>query len=129
MRDARNKRTNMNIIIRTKNCDLTPSFKEFIEEKIGSLDKYSVMFQDDADHDPTKETAKVEAIVEIGKSTLHHRKGDFYEAECRLSFPGKLLTANATSEDLKSSVIDVREGLQRQITDYKDKLIEQSRKA
>lgn len=119
----------MNIIIRTKNCELTPTFREFIEEKIGSLDKYSVMFQEDADHDPTKEKAKVEAVVEIGKSTLHHRKGDNYFAECRLAFPGNTFTVNADSEDLKSSIILVREGLQRQITDYKDKLIEQSRKA
>lgn len=119
----------MNIIIRTKNCELTPTFKEFIEEKIGSLDKYSAMFQEDADHDPTKEKAKVEAMVEIGKSTLHHRKGDFYEAECRLTFPRKAFTVNATSEDLKSSITAVREELQRQITDYKDKMIEQSRRA
>ncbi len=126
--DKLNKRTNMNIIIRTKDCELTPTFKEFIEEKIGSLEKYSVMFQEDVDHDPVKQKAKVEAIVEIGKSTLHHRKGDNYFAECHLVFPRKTLTASAASEDFKSSIIEVREELQRQITDYKDKMIELSRK-
>lgn len=118
----------MNIIIRSKNCELTPTFKEFVEQKIASLEKYSTMFQENDDHDPTKEKAKVEAIVEVGKTTFHHKKGDLFQAECHLIFPGKTLTAEASSGDLKTSVNIVREELQRQITSYKDKLIEQSRK-
>ena len=118
----------MNIIIKSKNCDLTPSFKEYIEQKIGSLEKYSTMFKENKDSGPAKEKAKVEIMVEVGKITLHHKKGDLFEAECHIIFPGKTLTARASSEDLKKSVNMVRKELQRQITSYKDKLIEQSRK-
>ena len=118
----------MNIIIKSKNCELTPTFREFIENKIGSLEKFSVMFRERKDHDPTKETDKVEAVVEVGRNTLHHRKGELFDAECHLIFPGKTLTAKASREDLKTAVTAVREELQGQITSYKDKLIEQSRR-
>ena len=119
----------MNIIIKAKNCELTPSLKEYIEEKIGSLEKYSRVFEEKKNAMSEKGSAKVEALVEIGRSTLHHRKGDLFEVEVHLNFPRHTLTAKAAAEDFKMSINDVREGLQRQITDFKDKMIERSREA
>ena len=58
----------MKITIKTTNLKLNQALKNFIEEKVNSLEKFS------------KKT--IEAWVEIGKTTLHHQKGPFFRAEC-----------------------------------------------
>lgn len=108
---------------------MTPSFKEYIEQKIGSLKKYSTMFEENRNCVLAREKAKVEIMVEVGKVALHHKKGDLFEAECLIIFPGKTLTAKVSSEDLKKSINILRKELQRQITDYKEKLIKRTRKS
>jgi ribosomal subunit interface protein len=115
----------MNIIIKTKNIELTPTLRIFVETKIGSLEKYFNLLQ--TEDDPAL-VSKIEAKVEVGKTTLHHRKGNICRAEVLLSFHRNNLRAAKSADDMEKAVVAVRDDLQRQITAFKEKLIDKSRK-
>ncbi len=115
----------MNIIIKSKNIELTAQLKEFIEKKISSLEKYFNLLQtpDDPSLPP-----KAEAIVEISRTTFHHRKGDIFRAEVLLTFHRNSLRAGVSAPNLKIAIDAAHDDLQRQITNFKEKIIDQSRK-
>lgn len=104
----------MKIVVKTTNIELTPPLRNFIEEKINSLEKYYNHFD--------KETPKVEAYLEIGKETKHHKKGVIFLADCQLIFPEKVLKAVAKKENLKSAILEVKDELKRQLKGYKERL-------
>ena len=115
----------MNIIIRTKNIEMTPTLREFIEIKISSLEKYCRECQ--VDDDPSL-SSTTEAIVEVGKDTLHHKKGDVYQAQCQFTFNGNKIHAHTDADDLEKAVAAVRDDLQDQLTRLKGKRIDKNRK-
>lgn len=114
----------MKIIIKTKNIKLNQTIQDFIEEKIGSLEKFSRIFQDKNyfDHFFGKGKPRVEAWVEIGKENSHHQKGPIFWAECQMKFPKKSLRSTALAEDLKLAITEVKDELQRELKQYKEKL-------
>ena len=113
----------MKIVIKTTNLKLNQALKNFIEEKIGSLEKFSkISYQKHLNSFLSKGKPKIEAWVEIGKITLHHQKGPFFRAECQMRFPGRSLRATALSQDPRLSITEVKDELQRQLKQYKDKL-------
>jgi len=113
----------MKIIIKTTNLKLNQALKNFIEEKVNSLEKFSEIFQQKYFNGFFgKGKPRVEAWVEIGKTTLHHQKGPFFRAECQMKFPGRSLRATALSRDLRLAVTEVKDELQRQLKQYKNKL-------
>jgi putative sigma-54 modulation protein len=116
----------MNIIIKTKNFEMTPSLREFVEGKISSLEKYFDLLQRD-EKDPGM-VSTIEAVVEVGKTTLHHRKGDICRAEVLLTFHRNKLRAAKSADDLEKAIVAVRDDLQRQITDFKEKYLDKIRK-
>ena len=114
----------MKIIIKTKNLKLSQALKNFIEEKINSLEKFSKIFQNNYYGDFLgKGKPRVEAWVEIGKESRHHQKGPYFLAECQMRFPKKSLRSVAESEDLKQAITEVKDELQRELKQYKTKLI------
>jgi len=66
---------------------------------------------------------RVEAWVEIGKESRHHQKGPYFLAECQMRFPKKSLRSVAESEDLRQAITEVKDELQRELKQYKTKLI------
>ncbi len=115
----------MNIIIKTKNFELTPALREFAEEKISSLERYFDVFQV-ADAPGLKSSIEVDA--EIGKTTTNQRHGDIFRAEVLITFPGGKIRAGVSADDLEKAIVAVRDDLQRQITDFKEKMLEKTRK-
>ncbi len=101
----------MKIIIKSSNIDLTPSIKQYVEEKIGGLEKHVANF------DP----ALVGAEVEVGRTTRHHRQGDIFRAEVNLSIGGKLLRVEKEEESLQAAIDLAKDELGREIRNYKDK--------
>ena len=75
----------MDIIIKAKNLDLTPSIKEYIEIKIGSLDHFLTRFENQGE-------IKVE--IEIARTTNHHLHGEVFYAEANLHVQKKILSAD-----------------------------------
>ena len=115
----------MKIVIKATNIKLDQALKEFIEEKISSLEKFSKIFyneNEDFDHFFGKGKPKVEAWVEIGKTTFHHQKGPIFWAECQIRFPKTSLRATSKREELKLAIVEIKDKLQRELKQCKEKL-------
>jgi ribosomal subunit interface protein len=106
----------MEIIIKSKNLELTADLQRFIEEKIGGLKKFiNILKEENTDKGKTL----AEFFVEIEKENKHHRKGNIFKAEARVHLPGKTLMAISQKEDLKQAIVEVKDELQREIKKYK----------
>ena len=108
----------MKIILQATNFNLDDAISDFVHKKIGDLDKILGSANDDS----------IEARVEVGRTSDHHRKGDVYRAEVNLKMPGRLLRAESENFDLYVAVTEVRDELQRQIRKYKEKTRDESRR-
>lgn len=95
----------MNITIKATHVDLTSSLKEYIEDKIGSLEKFIVA---------------IEAHVEIDRDQ-HHQRGQVFHAEVNLIAGGKVIHAESTSEDGYAAIDMLIPKMKEQITKFKDK--------
>lgn len=99
----------MQIKIRSKNFELTPAIEEYINKKLGPLDKF---FPGD--------TALCE--VETGKSTEHHKSGDIFRTEVNITESGsRQFYAVAEKSDLYSSIDVVKDEVEREIVSGKNK--------
>ncbi|HEY4495419.1 MAG TPA: ribosome-associated translation inhibitor RaiA [Candidatus Paceibacterota bacterium] len=101
----------MKINLKTKNFSLTPSIKNYLEQKLNSLDKFL----------PGDES--IFADVELSKTTKHHQKGDVFMAEVNLKIPGRLIRAVAEQWDLRIAIDAAKDELQREIKSNKEKNI------
>lgn len=117
----------MKIIIKTTNFELTPSLKKYIEEKLNILEKFVKIFRSEEcfNHFFGKGKPRSEAWVEIGKTTLRHKRGPIFWAECQMRLPGKSIRSTAQSEDLKFAINEMKDGLQRELKQYKNKSMAQ----
>lgn len=99
----------MQIDIKGTNLELTEAIKDYINEKVGSIEK----FFDQA----------LIARVDVGLTTKHHQKGDIFRAEINLEVPQKgLLRAEAVRDDLYVAINEAKLELERQIKKYKEKM-------
>ncbi len=101
----------MQIIIHTKNIDLTPSIKTLVEDKVGSVEKFI----------KPKNAELAEARVEVGRPSKHHKSGMIYYAEINLKIGSRLLRAEARHMKLEYAVVEARKDLERQIKKGKQK--------
>ena len=96
----------MYITIRTKGIELTPDLKEFIEDKIGTLDKFHQGIMDGS--------------VEIEKMTHHHKTGPFFRAHASLRLAyNKTIVSENSKEDIKIAINTVKDELQQEIKSLK----------
>lgn len=102
----------MQIDIRTKDIELTEPLREYVDTKIGSLERYLKRFDE----------SLLRAAVELKRTTKHHKTGDIFYAEVNLEIPGTMLRATHKDEDIRISIDKVKDVLQREIRKYKDKL-------
>ncbi len=106
----------MKIDLKTKNFEITPSIRTYLQEKLDSLDKFL----------PNDES--IFADAELAQTTKHHHKGDIFRAEVNLTMPGRLIRAVAEKWDLHVAIDTVKDELQREITMSKEKNISLYRK-
>jgi putative sigma-54 modulation protein len=95
----------MNINIKATHLELTPAIKEYIEEKIGNLEKY---------------ITATDARVEIDRDQ-HHHTGLVFRAEVNMFMGGKLIRAEARAEDIYAALDLTIPKLKEQITKFKNK--------
>jgi putative sigma-54 modulation protein len=107
----------MKIDIKGTNIEITESLRVWIEDKIGSLEKF---LKDDAENS--------RARVEIEKTTLHHRKGPFFRAECQLETSKKNFRSESQRDDLRVAITEVKDDLQIQLKEGKEKFIAKLRR-
>ena len=103
----------MRLQIKAKGFELTPSLRQFVEEKMTSLEKY-VSRWDESD--------SVLLTVEVAKNTKHHNKGEVFYAEANLDIPKHLLRVEETNEDMHAAVDVLRDRLKNELLKLKDKL-------
>ncbi len=120
----------MKIVIKTKNVKLNLALREYIEKKLNSLEKFLKIFQEKEYLNSFfgKGKPRVEAWVEIGKETLHHRRGNIFRMEAQLRLPGKNIRQVSISKDLKRAITEVKDKLQRELKQYKEKLTSQTKR-
>lgn len=105
----------MNIIITGKGMDLTPPIREYIEKKIGGLDKF---------YDRV-----IKAEVRVGKQSQHHLKGEVFIAECKLDVPGVDPFASVNEKSLYKAIDKLRDYLESELKKHKVKQREKTKKA
>jgi len=101
----------MQIIIKSKNLDLTPSIKEYVEMKIGSLDHLLERFE---------ANSEIKIEIEIARTTKHHKQGDVFYAEANLHLPKKILRSEHYDSDIRIAVDEIKNKLHVEITKYKE---------
>ena len=97
----------MQINIKATKAKLAPEAHQIIEEKILGLLKYYPNI--------------VEADVEVGLISFHHQKGDIYRAEVNLSVPGRILRAEAETDNIEKSMNQVRDKLKIELIKFKER--------
>jgi len=108
----------MRIIIKATNIKLTKSLRDFIEEKIGELEKFLEEILKKIDI-LDGQSPRAEAYVEIGKPSRHHKKGDVFYAEAQIPLPGKGVRSTTERKDLMMAIVEVKDELQRLLKKYK----------
>lgn len=97
----------MQIKIYNKNFDLTDSFRQYLEAKFQSLEKFSQNI--------------IDFNVELSRDQ-HHNKGEVYTVEARIVLAQKkTLLMRETSIDARAAVDILEEKIQRQLIKQKDK--------
>jgi len=120
----------MKIVIKATNIKLTSALHQYIEEKINSLEEFLVIFEEEKywNHFFGRGKPRVEAWVEIEKETRHHHKGPFFRAECQMRLPKKSIRSIAAKEDLRLAIDEIKDELQRELKQYKNKKIDKIKK-
>ena len=80
--------------IKTKEIFLTPAISDYVEKKLAHLDKFI----------SPVDLEKTICYVEIGKTTNHHKKGDYFLAELTVHIGGKSLRAEIEKDDLYAAM-------------------------
>jgi len=95
----------MKLKIRTKNLNLEPDLKNYVNEKIGeTLEKLLI-----------KEKSPVEAGVELIRVTRHHQKGLVFRTEVNLVLHGHKIIAEAGAFSIKEAIDQVKDELEIEI--------------
>lgn len=92
----------MNIVIRGKHIELTEALKEYVNKRVGKLEKYSDEFMD----------VQVTLLVER----------DRHRVEVTAPIHGIILRGEEETEDMYSSIDLVIEKLERQIDKYRTRI-------
>jgi ribosomal subunit interface protein len=97
----------MTITIKKTDVVLSTDLENKIHEQIEGLSKY---------YDNI-----ILAAVEVGRESRHHQKGEIFRAEVNLEVPGKLLRAEAETDELAKSVREMYEKIKHELIKYKER--------
>jgi len=100
----------MKISYKTKDMSMTRAIEDYADKKFSAMDR----FIDQNDQ-------SVLCEVELGKTTRHHKSGDFFRAEINLHIAGKDLYAASEKEDLYFAIDEVKDEIIQQITSHRNK--------
>lgn len=96
----------MNISIKGTNLDLTEPLKDYVNEKVGHLDKFI--------------SGVIDSHVELERDH-HHRSGNVFRAEVTMFVGGKTIRAEASTEDIYAGIDLVIPKLKEQLSKFKSK--------
>jgi ribosomal subunit interface protein len=92
----------MSISIKSTLIELTPALQDYTEKRLQSITKYT--------------EGDCQIVVDIGKTTNHHKNGEFYLASVNVITPlGKQYHAVSEKLDLYEAIDDIRSEIVREI--------------
>jgi putative sigma-54 modulation protein len=97
--------------IKGTNLKLEPLVYDYIQEKIGGLDKFI-----------EKDDSVIQTWVEIGISN-NQQSGNIYRAEVQICLAGRNIFAEAVNKDIYLAIDAVKDKLQVELKKYKEKQI------
>lgn len=100
----------MKINIKATGIELTPAIASYVDKKVSHIEKYL-----------EKNNEGVIALVEVGKSTRHHKAGNVFRAEVHLTGLGLDLYAVSEMEDLYAAIDVVKDEIVHNIVQSKGK--------
>ncbi len=106
----------MKINTKATNISLTPAITEYIDKKLESLVKFF------------SNTDEVIINVEVGKSTKHHKSGEYFRAELHVISAGEDYYVAAQKDDLYAAIDEVKDGIIREMTSRRKRTIRLVRK-
>lgn len=99
--------------IKATQVELTPALKEYVEQKIGSLDRFLKRWEHEGE---------IEAWIEVGRTSRHHHKGDVFRAEVTVRMPQKkVLRADDENMDVRTAIDMVRDKVFQEIKKYRER--------
>ncbi|MDQ5922318.1 MAG: putative sigma-54 modulation protein [Patescibacteria group bacterium] len=93
--------------------ELTEAIHDYVEKKVTNLGKLLSKMEE--------EGSDVLVNFEVGKSTNHHKSGEFFHTDCSINIKGKKFYASSDKEDLYEAIDDVKDSLFGEISQNKDK--------
>ncbi len=100
----------MNINIKATNIELTDAIKDYINSRLESIEK-SLLNQEES----------LSVYAEVGKTTKHHKRGDYFKAEFNVEISGKKFYVSSEKDNLYGAIDDAKESLFRKIDYSKNK--------
>lgn len=119
----------MRITIRGKNLELTETIKDYINNKIGGLEKFSALGASAGENQESGGHSASIADVEVGVLNHHHRSGEIFTAATTLTFPKNHIRAEAQAEDIYQAIDEVRDKLEMNMTSQKKEYISRKHRA
>lgn len=106
-------RNEMKRTIKTTNFTYTSEIADYLEKKLGAIEKYV---------DPADTSAILD--IEIGKTTNHHNKGDIFKAEANLhAHPNIDVRSEVEKESLNAAIDALKDELINTLRTKKHKRI------
>jgi len=99
----------MNTNIKATNIELTDAISDYVNKRLAGLEKF------------VREGEEMDVYVEVGKTTKHHKQGDYFRAEFNIEISGSKFYTFSEKEDLYKAIDDAREQVVRNITNRKDR--------
>ncbi len=98
----------MNTNIKATNMELTSAITDYVNKKLESLEKLI-------------DAKNAQINILVGKTTQHHKNGEYYIAEMDLRAGSIKIFAGAEKTDLYAAIDAVKEEAMREITHLKDR--------
>ncbi len=90
--------------------ELTDAINDYLTKKLDAMDKFI---------DPGDDSAICD--VEVGKTTDHHRNGDFFRAEVNLQWAGRQYYSAVEKDDLYAAIDEVKDQIIAELSKSKEK--------
>ena len=101
----------MNITIKATNVEINDKINQYLTKKLSTIEKFL--------HD------EAIVVVELARTSNHHKKGEVFKAEIRISkekmAKGKNPYAKAESTDIFSAIDEVKDEIHDMLASAKDK--------
>ncbi len=101
----------MTINIRAVGMELTPAIRQYVEDKMQSVEKFfdGILNMD----------------VDIGLDTHHHNKGEIYSCSVVVQLPKDVIKVQKTEKNLYKAIDKVKDHLRESVVKRKEKLREE----